>query len=322
MKIQYALMSCNSNPRYAGYWPAVAAAWLKLNITPVLFFIPNNPKHQLPEAPGGIVHTMPHIEDVPIIIQALMLPFWGRYLYPNATIITTDINFFPSSNHFFHTQLKTYPDHAYLHLQPKLHRYFHDGPDQNPLHLDLAVGTSPYRLLSTYNIPEQTTTINKLPHLNSWWHIAKGETMTRVLELAPDWETTCRKTLSYYPHKDTTITISQFAWQLQPGVDWWWGDEIYTSIRLYHSDHQPIHYISYPSNTIQSRTQRDRYIGFHTRPLPYSSYQGIIGTYWSTIAHQNLKRSSNGRSAFCYGLFSLWRQQNGSALPAHSSLLL
>ena len=161
MKIQYALMSCNSNPRYAGYWPVVAAAWLKLNITPVLFFIPNNPKHQLPEAPGGIVHTVPHIEDVPIIIQALMLPFWGSYLYPNATIITTDINLFPLSNRFFHTQLTTYPDHAYLHLQPKMCRY--PRPNQDPLVLDLIVGAAPLSTLKVHNIPEQVTTINKLP---------------------------------------------------------------------------------------------------------------------------------------------------------------
>ena len=215
MKIQYALMSCNSNPRYAGYWPVVAAAWLKLNITPVLFFIPNNPKHQLPEAPGSIVHTMPHIRDVHIIIQALMLPFWGSYLYPNATIITTDINCFPSSNHFFRTQLTTYPDHAYLHLSPKMCRYVHGSPDQNPLLLDLIVGAASLPTLRVHNIPEQTTTINKLPHLSSWWHIAKGETIHKVLELASDWETTCRKTLPYYPHKDTKITASR-SWASRP----------------------------------------------------------------------------------------------------------
>jgi len=39
MKIRYVLMSCNSNKNYLGYWPVVARAWRKLNITPVLFYI-------------------------------------------------------------------------------------------------------------------------------------------------------------------------------------------------------------------------------------------------------------------------------------------
>ena len=193
MKIQYALMSCNSSPRYTGHWPTAAAAWLKLGITPVLFFIPNNPKHELPAAAGGIVHTVPPLRDVPIIIQTLMLRFWGSYLYPNATVMTCDINFVPLSNHFF-TQFDAYPEHAYLHLQPGSRRHLvRDVLDQKLLHLDLIVSTSPYTFRSASNIPEQVTTINKLRHLNAWFHIAKGENMRRVLQLTPDWETTCKK---------------------------------------------------------------------------------------------------------------------------------
>ena len=59
MRIQYALMSCTANTRYAEYWPLVAAAWLNLGIKPVCLFIPDNPAVKLPEVPGGTVHTIP-----------------------------------------------------------------------------------------------------------------------------------------------------------------------------------------------------------------------------------------------------------------------
>ena len=77
MKIQYALMSCSAHPRYTEYWPSVARAWLGLGITPVCLFIPDT-THKLPEAPGGIVHTISHLRDVPISIQGLDTSLLGK----------------------------------------------------------------------------------------------------------------------------------------------------------------------------------------------------------------------------------------------------
>ena len=173
MKIQYALVSCNTHPRFTAYWPIVAAAWLKLGITPVCLFVPDDPSRKLPAAhENSIVHTIPPLSDVHIIPQVLMLPFWASCLYPDAVVIISDMDFVPLSRPFFHTQLAAYPDHAYLHVLP--------FPVQDPwTHVN--------------NIPEKITDISKIRYLYSCTHIAKGRVMQRILKLTPDWETTCKK---------------------------------------------------------------------------------------------------------------------------------
>ena len=269
MKIQYALMSCNANPLYTQYWPAVAAAWLKLGIIPVCLFIPDSPSSKLPEVPAGsIVHTTPPLNDVHIIIQALMLRFWACYLYRDAVVITSNMDLAPLSNHFFHTQLAPYPDHAYLHLNPFQAHY-------------------PFTHMA--DIPEKTTHIHKIRYLQSWFHVAKGETMYRVLQLSPDWKTTCRKIRPYSLHKETQITIGRYSWQSHRAPGPWFGDEIYTSIRLHQSSYHPVYYISYPFNLyldgLMHRTAlfypninsvRDRHVGIYFPGAPHPEDRKVL----------------------------------------------
>ena len=276
MKIQYALISCNANPRYLSYWPTVAAAWLKLDITPVLLFIPDNPSVKRPDAPG-IVHTIPPLKDVHIMPQLLMLPFWASHLYPNATLTCSDMDYVPLSRHFFETQLMPYPEHAYIHLSSH----------------------ASYPFFSVSNINEKITNLKKLRYLNSWFHIARGEVMQRVLELAPDWETTCKKILPYYVHKTAKITTSRYDWKyfLQrdgyaQGDVPWGGDEIYTSLRLHYSGYQPIYYLGTRKELVDWHTvfYASMYHTYHNNepkcpgnlPRPFSNnqkeeenYQGI-----------------------------------------------
>ena len=173
MKIQYALVSCNAEPRYTAYWPTTAAAWLKLGITPVCLFIPDDPSHKLPAAPeGSIVHTIPPLSDVHIMPQVVMLRFWASYLYPDAAVIINDMDFVPLSRPFFQTQLAAYPEHAYIHM----------GPSSGP---------SPWTHMT--NIPEKITHINKVRYLLVCFHVAKGRVMQKILNLSPDWEASCKK---------------------------------------------------------------------------------------------------------------------------------
>ena len=257
-------MSCNANPRYTSYWPTVAAAWLKLDITPVLLFIPDNPSVKLPDAPG-IVHTVPPLKDVHIMPQILMLRFWAGYLYPDAILVISDMDYVPLSRHFFSTQLEPYPDHAYIHA------HHHDGP---------------YPFCNVSGINEKITSLKKLRYLNSWFHIVRGEVMQRVLELAPDWETTCKKILPYYVHRGQKITTSQYRWDdflwragNATGDLPWGGDEIYTSIRLYYSSYQPIYYLRAQKELIQWEsvlhiTMYHTYRNYN-QPKEEENYQGI-----------------------------------------------
>ena len=263
MKIQYALMSCSANPRYTAYWPIVAAAWLKLGVTPVCLFIPDNPSVKLPDAPGGIVHTIPPLNDVHIFIQTLMLRYWGSCLYPKSTVLVSDIDLLPLSHHFFHEQLTACPEHAYAYLRNTPGKYtFHD----------------------LTNLPEKPASINNLRYLYGWFHIARGKIMHEVLGFTSNWETSCQKTIPYFLHKNSKITITNRPSYI--GSKPYFGDEIWTSVRLHHSAYQPIHYISFPRDhylgciTYYEIFNRDiqqggRYVGIHLS-LPYSECKEII----------------------------------------------
>ena len=253
MKIQYALMSCTADARYTEYWPTVATAWLKLGITPVCLFIPDNPAHKLPEAPDGIVHTIPPLKNVHISIQGLTLRFWGSCLYPKATVIVSDIDAIPLSRHFFCTQLGAYPDDAYLHLKSK---------------------PGGYPFYDLYNIPEKITHIDKLRFTYGYSHIARGDIMQKVLAFSSDWETSCKKTVPYYLHKNARITTTGTSYA---GDTPRCGDELYISRRLHYSAYRPIFYIS------------------HIR----SHYKGIV-------EHSNLrKRNIKIGEHYVYAHFSL-----------------
>ena len=270
MKIQYALMSCNANPHYTAYWPTVAAAWLKLGITPVCLFIPDDPATKLPAAPtGSIVHTIPPLKNMHIIQQACMLRFWASWLYPNATVVTSDMDVVPLSRHFFHTQLAAYPDHTYLHLKPDIGEHV---------------------FTNVSNIPESSTQINNMRYLQAWFHVAKGKVMHRVLELLPDWETTCKKIMPYYLQQGASIRISMHPWPHHISDFCYFGEEIYTSIRLHHSSYQPIDYIPYQLSKYAGligdnlifltkeniNVKKSDYVGIHASRLSYKESAKII----------------------------------------------
>ena len=253
MKIQYALMTCSAHPRYVEYWPVAAKAWLKLGITPVCLFIPDNQNYKLPPAPGGIVHTIPPLEDVHIIIQTFMLRFWASYLYPDAVVTTSDIDLIPLSKHFFCTRLIPYPEEAYIHLWPK--------------------NRSASTTIS--NIPEKITHLEGIRHVQSCLHTAKGKIMHKMLEFSSDWETSCKKTIPYFLHDNSRIKISTFDYQ---GSAPWGGDDIYLSIRLHHSNH-PLLFYDYDdqpkSLPAESEEHHKETPWFHAS-FPYSETKWII----------------------------------------------
>ena len=265
MKIEYALMSCTASPRYTEYWPVVAAAWLKLGITPVCLFIPDNPAHKLPAAPGGIVHTIPPLKNMPIGIQASILRYWGSYLYPKATIIVSDIDLYPLAQDFFHTQLAIYPDHAYIYL------------NHNP-------GDYDFRNMS--NIPVGIASITKIRYLYACFHIAKGEVMHDMWQFTSNWESSCQKTAPYFLHRESKLRVTRTTSHKSSTPTC--GDEIYPAIQLHYSSYRPTFYVSYQPDqrykgyiTYENIFKRSIQIGAHYTlahfsPLRYAEYKTII----------------------------------------------
>ncbi|MDD9810716.1 MAG: hypothetical protein OXU61_10355 [Gammaproteobacteria bacterium] len=179
MKIKYALISCNSNMNYLGYWPVVAAAWRKLDITPVLFFIRDSDTVSPPPA-DGIVHTLEPLADVEMSAQYTCARFWGAQLYPDDVVATSDMDLMPLSKKYFIGQLQ-------------------DIPDDGHVHLCILNMVSPARRVALLSDPnaEWVVQANDVCKFRAFCHIARGSLLKKILALPDDWEQAAREMALY-----------------------------------------------------------------------------------------------------------------------------
>jgi len=216
MKIQYALMSCNSNMNYLGYWPVVARAWRKLNITPVLFFIRDSDAISPPPA-DGIVHTLEPLAGVEMSAQYTCARFWGAHLYLDDVVAISDIDLMPLSNDYFVGQLQDIPDDRYVHLGT----------------LNIVRQARRLALLSDPNA-EWSVRTDDVWKIRAFCHIARGRLLKKVLALPDTWEQTAR-TMALYNldqmlNDDRGRTLSAR----------WGGDEWYPTAKIHAYQDQSI----------------------------------------------------------------------------------
>ena len=199
MKIRYALLSCNSEMGYLGWWPAVARAWRRLGITPVLFFIRDSDTVKPPPA-DGIVHELELLDDVAVSVQYTWARFWGASLYPDDVVIIADMDMLPLSADYFVGQLEHIADDEWVHLHPL---YYHGGYD---MHRIGAVG-------------KESLAPADIDRLLAWYHVARGGLMKEVLALSDDWERSAREVQSRY-------TMEKKLGRL------WHGEEIHVTAKI------------------------------------------------------------------------------------------
>ena len=267
MKIKYVLMSSNTNPNYLDFWPIVAKAWQKWNITPVLFFIPDRKEIRPAEVPDSEVHVLPYLSDVDVVIQTSMARFWGSYLYPDAVVLISDIDIIPLSNPFFIHQLDGINSEHYIHLR---------------------CVSGDYNKCAICRIPEYVTNIKLMDYLNACYHVTKGNLLSKVWGFSSDWETSCKKTVPYHYVRQHTYQ-SKIRYVLTPNRDYFSynGDELYSSTKInLFSDKNIFHFITYKPEQFEFLTRRNwRYSlekldsGYYSAvhlPRPYKTYERAI----------------------------------------------
>jgi len=118
MKIDYAIISSDSNPMYLDFWPIVSKLWKqKFNIEPILIYIDEEKDKEISEEYGTVLRLTP-LENIPLYIQTLWSRYWLPSLYPNKTCIISDIDMLPLSKEYFIDKIKEIPDDKYVHLNP------------------------------------------------------------------------------------------------------------------------------------------------------------------------------------------------------------
>lgn len=221
MRITHCLISCDSNPEYLEFWPVTAKAWLKLGIQPVLFYIATD-ENAHPEVVAGCpVYVFEPLPDIPIKIQASTLRFWGCHYYPRDIVLPCDIDLIPLSKKFFVDRLCDISDDSYAHLRPHWRRnQLKDG--------------RPYGRITEEQVLRECPT-NEINYLTACYHIARGDTMKRVLDCSDSWENFCRKTVPYWyirPDGVNCIPLDEQKRRMEAHITPNTGDEIYHSLKV------------------------------------------------------------------------------------------
>ena len=148
MKIDYAIVSSDSNPFYLDFWQVISKMWfLKFNIMPFLIYI--DEKDTKIDSTYGIVEKWKPVKDVPIYLQCLWSRYWYPITKPDKVSIISDIDMLPLSRWYYQGQIENIPDDKHVHINPCIESY----------------GSIP-----------------------SCYHIARGDTYKKTFELPDSWE--------------------------------------------------------------------------------------------------------------------------------------
>tara|TARA_R110000851_G_scaffold81549_2_gene179134 strand:- start:1594 stop:2427 length:834 start_codon:yes stop_codon:yes gene_type:complete len=116
MKIDKVIMSCNDNPFYSDYWPAVSRVWKeKFDIEPVLVYVGSDASRMSTEY--GTVVQQEKLEDVPDHTQAQWARYWYTQFEPDTMWLLSDIDMLPLSTDYFVRSL----EHIPREIDPVIH---------------------------------------------------------------------------------------------------------------------------------------------------------------------------------------------------------
>lgn len=123
MKIDLAIHSSDSSDLYLDFWPIVSKIWVKkFNVKPILIYIDDDIDKSIVNDYGEIVRIKP-IPNEPINLQTQLARFWYTINYTELTSIISDIDMLPISLRYFVTNLISYNDSSYIHLNPCIEEY-------------------------------------------------------------------------------------------------------------------------------------------------------------------------------------------------------
>lgn len=268
MRITHCLMSCDSNPEYLEFWPIAAKGCLRLGIHPVLLYIATD-EQRLPESiSGASVHTFSPIADIPVIIQAASLRYWGCRYYLRDIVMVNDIDCIVLSKKFFIDRLRDIDDDCYVHV-PCVPR-----PEYGNMRPDIYADEP----------------IDHVYYLNGAYHIARGDIMSRVLDFTDSWEHDCRRWEPYWWRLKRNYERKPWGSQVSlinyPRA----GDEIYSSIRvamcrererikLLPYTPKDFHWINRRISKIDKEKLHSGYYSAAHMPRPYSEHKVEIDNF-------------------------------------------
>jgi hypothetical protein len=100
MKLEYAVVSSNSNPEYLDFWPYVARAWKNLiGLEPVLLYIDKDAPPEWVHDHGKVLYFQ-SIDEWDIVQQSQCIRFWAAKVL-DAPFIISDMDMLPISKDYY-----------------------------------------------------------------------------------------------------------------------------------------------------------------------------------------------------------------------------
>ncbi len=121
MKIDRAILACDSNPNYTQFWPVVARAWAdRIGVNPTLYYIGHNCR--LDKCGGEIVEIDP-IPNIRTSFQAQCIRLLVPALYQDDVSIISDMDMIPISRAYFQDSIKDVDSDKFV-----IYRSYHESP--------------------------------------------------------------------------------------------------------------------------------------------------------------------------------------------------
>lgn len=118
MKITKVILSCNNNPKYLPFWPIISKIWkLRFEIDPILYFIDDTEEtgdEVVIDETYGKVIRFKAIKSIPTSYQSQAIRLLVPALYPNDTLIISDIDMIPIDVYYFTKSIKHVNEHFFV----------------------------------------------------------------------------------------------------------------------------------------------------------------------------------------------------------------
>ncbi len=119
MRIQKVILASDTKRFYLEFWPSVSRIWKeKFHIHPVLLLFGDRRKCNVSSTYGDVVEVEP-IPDVPTHLQAQWSRYWFPSTEPGTIWITSDIDMYPISRHYFIDLLNGIPEDRFVVLNSR-----------------------------------------------------------------------------------------------------------------------------------------------------------------------------------------------------------
>lgn len=262
MKIEKVIFTIDDNPHYKGFWSSISNHFKnRMGMTPVLFIIGDNVDTSTYDSSNGEIVTVPKIQGIPTIIQALIGKFYFTKTEPETTWLIGDLDLYPLQQYHFKDEILNIDSEKYAHLNPYAY-----GKDWR----------------------------NNISGLAGYFHVAKGRIFESELKfIGKTFEDVCNEiyTSNKWGIQFNGISSNRANQQASPNYGWFCCEEMYTGHLLKDCKilvEIPPKDLSYPridrSSMIfdNKKLESGNYIDFHS-PRPYEEHEQIIESIISKI---------------------------------------